>query len=47
MDNEQEQVRAQKNCGKLYRKLLNACDLIMQDEKYWKQRHWKSLLLFK
>ena len=36
MDNEQQQVRARKNCGKLYRKLLNVCDLIMDDEKYLK-----------
>ena len=50
MDNEQQQVRTRKNCGKLYRKLLNGCDLIMDDEKIlqidWKQRRWKSLLLF-
>ena len=36
MNNEQQQVRARKNCGKLYRKLLNGCDLIMDDEKYLK-----------
>ena len=36
MDNEQQQVPARKNCGKLYRKLLNGCDLIMDDEKYFK-----------
>ena len=36
IDNEQQQVRARKNCGKLYRKLLNGCDLIMDDEKYFK-----------
>ena len=36
MNNEQ-QIRAQKNCGKpLYRKLFNGCDLIMDDEKYFK-----------
>ena len=35
MNNEQ-QVRARKNCDKLYRKLLNGCDLIMDDEKYFK-----------
>ena len=34
MNNEQQQVRARKNCSKLYRKLLNGCDLIMDDEKY-------------
>ena len=36
MNNEQEQVRARKNYGKLYRKLLNGCDLITDDEKYFK-----------
>ena len=36
MNNEQQQVRARKNCGKLYRKLLNDCELIMDDEKYFK-----------
>ena len=36
MNNEQQQVRARKNCGKLHRKLLNGCDLIMDDEKYFK-----------
>ena len=36
MNNEQQQVRARKNCGKSYRKLLNECDLIMDDEKYFK-----------
>ena len=36
MNNEQQQVRARKNCGKLYRKLFNGCDLIMDDEKYFK-----------
>ena len=36
MNNEQQQVRARKNCGKLYQKLLNGCDLIMDNEKYFK-----------
>ena len=36
MNNEQQQVQERKNCGKLYRKLLNGCDLIMDDEKYFK-----------
>ena len=36
IDNEQQQVRARKNCGKLYRKLLNGFDLIMDVEKYFK-----------
>ena len=31
MNNEQQQVRARKNCGKLYRKLFNGCHLIMDD----------------
>ena len=35
MDNKQ-QVRARKNCGKLHRKLLNGCDLITDDEEYFK-----------
>ena len=35
MNNEQEQIRARKNCGKLHRKLFNGCDLIMDDEKYF------------
>ena len=36
MNNEQQQVRARKNYGKLYQKLLNGCDLIIDDEKYFK-----------
>ena len=36
MNNKQQQVRVWKNCGKLYRKLLNGCDLIIDDEKYFK-----------
>lgn len=36
MDSEQQQNRARKNCGKLYRKLLNGYDLIIDDEKYFK-----------
>ena len=36
MDNEQQQVRVRKNYGKLYQKLLNDCDLIMDDKKYFK-----------
>lgn len=36
MDSEQQQIRARRNCGKLYRKLLNGCDLIIDDEKYFK-----------
>lgn len=36
MNNEQQEIRAKKNCGKLYRKLLNGYDLIIDDEKYFK-----------
>ena len=36
MNNEQQQVRARKSCGKLDRKLFNASDLVMDDEKYFK-----------
>ena len=36
MDSEQQQVRERKSCGKLYQKLLNVCDLIMDNEKYFK-----------
>ena len=35
MDSEQQQRRARKNCGKLYRKLLNNYDLIIDDEKFF------------
>ena len=34
MDSEEQQRRARKNCGKLYRKLLNDYDLIIDDENY-------------
>ena len=36
MDSEEQQRRARKNCGKLYRKLLNDYDLIIDDEKFFK-----------
>ncbi|CAF3430258.1 unnamed protein product [Rotaria socialis] len=36
MDNKEQENRARKNCGKLYRQLLNGCDLILDDEKYFK-----------
>ena len=36
MDNEDQEKRARQNCGKLYRKFLNGCDLILDDEKYFK-----------
>ena len=35
MDSNDQEIRAQKNCGKLYRKLLDGCDLILDDEKYF------------
>lgn len=35
MDSEDQEKRSKKNCGKLYRKLLNGCDLIIDDEKYF------------
>ena len=35
MDNEEQQVRTRKNCGKLYRRLLNSCDLMMNDDEYF------------
>ena len=36
MDSEEQQRRARKNCSKLYRKLLNDYDLIIDDEKFFK-----------
>ena len=36
MDSEEQQRRARKNCAKLYRKLLNDYDLIIDDEKFFK-----------
>ena len=36
MDSEEQQRRARKNCGKLYRKLFNDYDLIIDDEKFFK-----------
>ena len=36
MDSEEQQRRARKNCAKLYRKLLNDYDLIIDDEKFLK-----------
>ena len=34
MDSEEQQRRARKNCGKLYRKLLNDYDLVIDDENF-------------
>jgi len=36
MDSEDQEKRAKRNCGKLYRKLLGGCDLILDDEKFFK-----------
>jgi transposase len=36
MNSEEQQTRARKNCGKVYRKLLDGCDVIIDDEKYFK-----------
>ncbi|CAF2078093.1 unnamed protein product [Rotaria magnacalcarata] len=36
MNSEDQESRARKNCGKLYRKLLSGCDVILDDEKYFK-----------
>ena len=36
MDSKEQQRRARKICGKLYRKLLNDYDLIIDDEKSFK-----------
>ena len=36
MDSEEQQRRARKNCGKLYRISLNDYDLIIDDEKFFK-----------
>ena len=36
MDSEDQEKRAKKNCGKIYRELLSGCDLILDDEKYFK-----------
>ncbi|CAF3533775.1 unnamed protein product [Rotaria socialis] len=35
MNNYDQEKRAQVNCGKLYRLILNGCDIIMDDEKYF------------
>lgn len=35
MDSEDQEKRAKKNCGKLYRELLSGCDLVLDDEKYF------------
>ena len=34
MDSEDQEKRAKTNCGKLYRKLLPGCDLILDDEEF-------------
>ncbi|CAF1611100.1 unnamed protein product [Rotaria magnacalcarata] len=35
MDSYDQEKRAQVNCGTLYRLILNGCDIIMDDEKYF------------
>ncbi|CAF3398641.1 unnamed protein product, partial [Rotaria socialis] len=36
MNSKDQENRARKNCGKMYRKLLSGCDVILDDEKYFK-----------
>ena len=36
MNSTEQETRAQENCDKLYRMLVNGCDIIMDDEKYFK-----------
>ncbi|CAF3388174.1 unnamed protein product [Rotaria socialis] len=36
MYSEDQENRARKNCGKMYHKLLSGCDVILDDEKYFK-----------
>ena len=36
MSSDDQENRAKKNCGKIYRKLLSGCELILDDEKYFK-----------
>ena len=35
MDSEDQEKRSRKNCGKLYRMILNGCDIVLDDEKYF------------
>ena len=35
MNSENQEKTARKNCGKLYRMILNGCDIILDDEKYF------------
>ncbi|CAF0878179.1 unnamed protein product [Rotaria sordida] len=35
MNSEEQEKQAKKNCGKLYRKVLTGCEIIMDDEKYF------------
>ena len=32
MDSKDQEKRAKRNCGKLYRKLLRGCDLLLDDD---------------
>ena len=36
MDTEAQEVRAQNSCGRLYQMLTDQCDIVMDDEKYFK-----------
>lgn len=35
MDSKAQEKLARKNCGKLYRMILNGCDIVLDDEKYF------------
>ena len=35
MNSDNQEKTARKNCGKLYRMILNGCDIILDDEKYF------------
>ncbi|CAF1067840.1 unnamed protein product [Rotaria magnacalcarata] len=35
INSEAQEKLAQKNCGKLYRMILNGCDIVLDDEKYF------------
>ena len=35
MDSKDQEKRSRKNCGNLYRMILNGCDIMLDDEKYF------------
>ena len=35
MDSEDQEKKSRKNCGKLYRMILDGCDIVLDDEKYF------------